>query len=195
MKQRTLSRSFPNRAGGFSLSEVILAVGILSLSILSLLGLFGPTLNSVRDVVEVNEANGIRTTINSYIASHEIFQYAGPNSFDTLYPALAAGEVLYAWNTRENGDPAEPLSIVVSDREPTSTNIQELEGNIFVVVLSESETSDTRAVADLAGYPISVSIFAVAPSEFISGTFNLADTRNNSRPVLSFPDYILRVPQ
>jgi len=57
----------PDNNKGFSLVEVVLAIGVLSLAIVSLLGLFGPIMSSVKNVVDHNLAATTVSKINTYI--------------------------------------------------------------------------------------------------------------------------------
>jgi len=55
------------RAGGFSLVEVILALGIMGLAIVSILGLIGPTLSNVKKAEDINSATMCIEKMNAII--------------------------------------------------------------------------------------------------------------------------------
>lgn len=50
---------------GFSLVEVVVAVGIMALGIVAVLGLLGPTSKSITEVKDVGDANRIISTVQS----------------------------------------------------------------------------------------------------------------------------------
>ncbi|MDR2862517.1 MAG: prepilin-type N-terminal cleavage/methylation domain-containing protein [Puniceicoccales bacterium] len=63
---------FSYRRKGFSLVEVMLAVGVLSLAILALVGLLGATFQQVDDVVETNRAIIAVPAVNIALESPEL---------------------------------------------------------------------------------------------------------------------------
>ncbi len=63
-------RSLAGTTGrGFSLIEVVVAVGIFAVAISIVIGLLVPTVNSVNDTIDTNTANRISSAINSKLQS------------------------------------------------------------------------------------------------------------------------------
>lgn len=52
---------------GFTLIEVVLAIGVLGIAVLSLVMMFGPTMKSVRQVVSANEAIAATNAFNDFL--------------------------------------------------------------------------------------------------------------------------------
>lgn len=199
MKNRS---TYPSKrySTGFSLTEVILAVGVIAVSILALLGLFGPTMSSVRDVVDSNEANGVRTRLNAALMSDEIYNVLGidqadPEKFrrfakDHLGEGSGtnarAPQLLYFWNKRTAYDGTPPQLVYSADvkKFEDDYNAGDVEGGTaYVVALEEGMQSgsnpynfDSDTFIDSQGYfPILVSIFSVDPAQVTAAKENTAD--------------------
>jgi len=89
-----------SRGAGFSLIEVVLAIGIFLITVLALVGLLGPTLQSVDEVEKTDEVSSIVNTLNAFLQnSPEIAP--GASKFDAIYNAVAAGGeatvYIYRW--------------------------------------------------------------------------------------------------
>ena len=54
---------------GFSLIEVVLAIGIFLVTVLALVGLLGPTLQSVDEVEKTDEIASVVNTVNAFLQS------------------------------------------------------------------------------------------------------------------------------
>lgn len=186
MKTRVLA-SHRTRNPGFSLFEVVLAVGVLSISILALLGLFGPTMSSVRDVVDSNEANSVRTRLNSSLMSDQIYEAFGigdnvTTRFNTLAGMLSdptaqsrSPVFLYFWNERDGSD--DPLILKYSRDPASDMTMENVEGTAFVVALeqgmqggSQPYDFDPDEVREQGHFPILVSIYSVAPTDLMNKT-------------------------
>ena len=78
------------RSQGFSLIEVVLAIGIFLVSILALVGLLGPTLKSVDEVKEADEVASVVNTLNAFLQKSPDI---APDSskFNAIYNAVANG--------------------------------------------------------------------------------------------------------
>lgn len=198
---------------GFSLFEVVLAVGVLSVSILALLGLFGPTMASVKDVVDNNEANGVRTRLNAALMSDEIYKVYGLDTalstrFTDFAEALndpAADPrdplILYFWQER---DQLESPLVLVYTNDPKSgdeqMDLSEVEGSAFIVALERGMQSGTAAqkydfddVANQGHFPILVSIYPVAPGDMISKTpADFVTLVNETEPLFTYTTAKLR---
>ena len=75
---------------GFSLIEVVLAIGIFLVTVLALVGLLGPTLQSVDEVEKTDEVSSIVNTLNAFLQSSPDIA-PGASRFDAIYNAVADG--------------------------------------------------------------------------------------------------------
>lgn len=96
------NKSMHYRFAGFSLVEVVLAIGIFLITVLALVGLIGPTLQSVNEVEESDEIASIVNTINSYLQTAEEYLPNGTDSrFNVLFDSIAddgyATLIIYRW--------------------------------------------------------------------------------------------------
>ena len=96
-------------ARGFSLVEVILALGIMGLAIISILGLIGPTLGDVKNAQDINVGTGCIEKMNTII---EISPF-----WDTA--ATLKNESVYQWVILS--DAASPTIFLFYDEIPVST--------------------------------------------------------------------------
>ncbi|CAI8274427.1 MAG: Uncharacterised protein [Opitutia bacterium UBA7350] len=84
----TASKSYPSRGEGFSLIEVVLAIGVFMVTILALIGLLGPALKSVDDVEQTDALVSVVSSINTFLQqSQEIAP--GASKFDAIFNAVA----------------------------------------------------------------------------------------------------------
>ncbi|MDR0535303.1 MAG: prepilin-type N-terminal cleavage/methylation domain-containing protein [Puniceicoccales bacterium] len=68
-----------NRKGGFSLIEVILSVGVLGIAILSLVGLVGASFLQIDNIVQMNRAISVGSTLESALYTPELIGGNGKN--------------------------------------------------------------------------------------------------------------------
>jgi hypothetical protein len=100
-------------ARGFSLVEVILALGIMGLAIISILGLIGPTLGDVKKAQEINVGTGCIEKMNTLL---EIAPFWDPHASDN--PSLK-DESVYQWVYLSKSD--SPTIFLFYDEIPVST--------------------------------------------------------------------------
>jgi type II secretory pathway pseudopilin PulG len=101
-----------SRLAGFSLIEVVLAIGIFLVTVLALVGLLGPTLQSVDEVEKTDEVSSIVNTLNAFLQnSPEIAP--GASKFDAIYNAIADGGeatvYIYRWYEDTNDAQDSPI--------------------------------------------------------------------------------------
>jgi uncharacterized protein (TIGR02598 family) len=77
-------------ARGFSLVEVVMALGICSFCLIALLGLLSRGLSTNRDTVNQTEAAGIARMVQSDIAAREIGADGTPQSGSSRYQIMVA---------------------------------------------------------------------------------------------------------
>lgn len=73
---------------GFSLVEVVLAIGIFLVTILALVGLLGPTLKTVDEVEKTDEVSSVVSSINSFLHNSPNIAPGG-SRFNAIYDAVA----------------------------------------------------------------------------------------------------------
>ena len=71
----------------FSLIEAVLAIGIFFVTVLVLIGMLGPLLNSVNDVKTTDEVVSVVDSLDSFLQSDSPLAIEGSN-FDLLYQAI-----------------------------------------------------------------------------------------------------------
>lgn len=176
---------------GFTLTEVVLAVGVLSLSIVALVGLFGPTMGAVKNVVDRSGALAVADHLNSQLLSGEIYQVFGvENAADPFLQLsgklLDAGAtevpdeegVVYAWREYANAGnrgQADDVSLQLSITRPASGVLPRIEGAVYFAVLEEglqqsSNKYDFGQVANSAYFPIQVSIYEAPMSDLVNNS-------------------------
>jgi hypothetical protein len=73
---------------GFSLIEVVLAIGIFLVTVLAMVGLLGPTLQSVDEVEKTDEIASVVNTVNAFLQSSPHIAVDGQSKFETIYKEL-----------------------------------------------------------------------------------------------------------
>ncbi|MDQ8209321.1 hypothetical protein QEH52_17470 [Coraliomargarita sp. SDUM461003] len=77
------------RLSGFSLIEVVLAIGIFLITVLALVGLLGPTLQSVDDVEKTDEVSSVVNTVNAFLQNSPEIANTDESKFETIFNAVA----------------------------------------------------------------------------------------------------------
>ena len=132
---------------GFSLIEVVLAIGIFLVTVLALVGLLGPTLQSVDEVEKTDEVSSIVNTVNAFLQNSNSIS-TGSN-FEAIFSAVATGNsaTLFVYQAYRDNSEAVQLkvgfedSITVVDADKASvtvTNLADAAGTIYRVVLTPS---------------------------------------------------------
>ena len=88
MNTCNFKNQLPARA--FSLIEVVLAIGIFLVTVLTLVGLLGPTLKSVDDVEQMDAVSSVVNTLNTLLQKSPSIAPSG-SKFDVIYGAVASG--------------------------------------------------------------------------------------------------------
>ena len=90
---------------GFSLIEVVLAIGIFLVTVLALVGLLGPTLQSVNEVEKTDEVSSIVNTLNAFLQNSPDIAHTS-SKFDSIYNAVSAGgeATVYVYRWYEDSD-------------------------------------------------------------------------------------------
>jgi hypothetical protein len=154
------------RTKGFTLIEVVLAIGIFLLSILALVGLLGPTLSSVEDVTQADEVTSVVNTVNAFLMNSPDIAPGG-SRFNAVYNALQSGHngVLTIFVFREflnNNSDQEQLKVGFSsgvtipgiDADAIISNFSNAAGPIYRVLLSASSVTPTALRNDAGATPV-----------------------------------------
>lgn len=160
MQMSPISHSLSRR--GFSLIEVVLAIGIFLVTVLALVGLLGPTLQSVNEVEETDDVSSVVNTLNAFLQSSPDIAPTGDSKFNAIFNAVAndgfATLVMYRWYddlAKENEDSPpvikleigfiddeqssiNPRGVVNSDRDGNPASYQDAANQIYRIVLSPS---------------------------------------------------------
>ncbi|MDP0495629.1 MAG: hypothetical protein Q7Q73_05425 [Verrucomicrobiota bacterium JB024] len=153
------------KSRAFSLIEVVLAIGVLSLAVVAMLGLFAPTMNSVKQVVDGNKATALVGMINAQV--NEKIDY------NTIGAGLSGGAnsimYFYAWE-REN--PQGGIDIVMSEPGGNTPGSTDTDGD------GNAETASPIADQDNLAGPAFVVTFEQL--ELGAGNYNYAQYPNEA---------------
>jgi len=97
---------------GFSLIEVVLAIGIFLVTVLALVGLLGPTLQSVDEVEKTDEIASVVNTVNTFLQSSPDIAVGSQSKFETIYNELRTDGYITAFVFRAY-DNDDDISLVV----------------------------------------------------------------------------------
>lgn len=168
----------------FSLMEVVLAVGVISIAVVALLGLLAPTVSSVRHIVDKDKALRLDGIVRSYI--EEDLDYSGAGSIST---GLSGGDmILYVWEEQDNALSGDAVETKISD----TYNPTNLIGLPHVVKLSQitigTGTGYDYGNAANEGYiPFRVQMYQLERSALANGgTATDADLTDN-RLIFDYP--------
>ena len=177
-----------------------MAIGIFLVTILALVGLLGPTLQSVDRIEQTDEVSSVVNTVNAFLQSSPEIQLPNSTKFGAIYNAVASGDfaTLFVYRKYLDATSTDIELIIGFDPSETSVNpdahvavadFANAAGPIFRVVLSPSsvlEDTDRSSSRDSSGiytltkdlatytegyFAMEVRIFSEDPPG-PSGTFN-----------------------
>ena len=135
---------------GFSLIEVVLAIGIFLVTVLALVGLLGPTLQSVDEVEKTDEVSSIVNTVNAFLQNSPDIAPTG-SSFDAIYEAVVrdGSATLLVFRAYEGVNDVISLNVgfvgetdaIVDTGNIVSSGQVNAAGTIYRVVLSPSSVT------------------------------------------------------
>ncbi len=166
----------------FSLVEVVLAIGVLSLAIVALLGLFGPTIGSVKQVIDTNLATAAVSRVNAEIQRGMTWSDA--------QTATEAHTVYFVWKSQDDlGDPTEFNMSSSSSELATDLDNGRLVDTPMAVTFQEGmQTGDNQYTwgnIDNEGYfPILINIYPIEPSQ--AGSYTYDSLKNNIDPIFTY---------
>lgn len=136
----------PEISNGFSLIEVVLAMGIFLITALALVGLLGPSLKSVSVVEKTDEVASVVDFVNAFLQSSTEINTNGPR-FDAIYNAVQSGDhaTLLAFRARQGNTTVFRIGFVEeTDARVTGDDIYLTEmlaiSAIYRIVLTPSST-------------------------------------------------------
>ena len=207
-----------SRRAGFSLIEVVLAIGIFLVTVLALVGLLGPTLQSVDEVEKTDEVSSIVNTINAFLQnSPEIAP--GASRFNAIYNLVKSDDfaAILVFRAYDDNDViALKIGFIgegqvkVGEEDVTDGSIVKAAGTIYRAVLTASsvipqeylnETKPERngdgiytlknPIADYleGSFAMEVRIFAEEPSLNFKINNNI---RANIEPIFTYNTAIVR---
>ena len=184
---------------GFSLIEVVLAIGIFLVTVLALVGMLGPTLQSVDEVEKTDEIASVVNTVNAFLQSSPdiVNSSSSVSKFDAIYNAVKSNDYATVLVFRSYEDSVSTdIELIVgflgeTNARLVASDFANTAGPIYRVVLSassvtpEAELNDRNADGiytlknSLAAYPegyfaMEVRIFALES--------DIADARGGSVP-------------
>jgi len=131
---------------GFSLIEVVLAIGIFLVTVLALVGLLGPTLKSVDDVEKSDEVSSVVNTVNAFLQSSPDIAPTG-SKFDAIYNAVKSGDYATIFVFRSFlDDSSTDVELKVgflgeTDATLSAADFSNIAGPIYRVVLTASSVT------------------------------------------------------
>lgn len=205
---------------GFSLIEVVLAIGIFLVTVLALVGLLGPTLQSVDEVEKTDEVASIVNTINAFLQnSYDIAPAA--SKFDAIYNAVSQDHAtLLIFRAYDSNDLISlKIGFVAETNAAAQVSVADIysgsnilaAGTIYRAVLTPSSVNPTVEMTDAgvgnfprykmnastpAAYPegsfaMEVRIFAEDPSLNFEVESNLI-TLSAEEPIFTYNTAIVR---
>ena len=197
MKEHPLISSLPR--SGFSLIEVILALGIFLVTVLALVGLIGPTLKSVNEVEKTDEVVSVVHTVNAYLQSSPDIETQTDSKFNVIFNAVAEGgeATLFVFSSYLNATSTDvELKVGFSRTEPVdskaklaSSDFINAAGNIYRVVMTPSSVNPAAMLSDLGegNYP-RYALAVTNPELFTEGAFAMEVRIFEEEPGVNFSE-------
>jgi uncharacterized protein (TIGR02598 family) len=157
---------------GFSLIEVVLAVGVVAFAIISVLALFGQSLQSARQVTDEDEALGIARALPAFLQAegfNTVYGWLSSNSTPTIYgynisPAALSG-------TTYTGQQAVICTSTDTLLTGTSAGYATRLGRLFEITLSLSPNMPIHTGTNSTAYVPTVSGSAQTLQQLVN-TYN-----------------------
>jgi len=141
-----------SRRAGFTLTEVLLAIGVLTIAVLALIGLLGPTIGQVSDVVANTEAMSTVSKVNATLQAEDfddVYQWvqenqptALPTGADPPFNTNIVKNVIYALDVVQPGTDDPPRSLILLPDEDLNTELgtgEIIDGAVFTVLFEPSQ--------------------------------------------------------
>lgn len=164
---------------GFSLIEVVIAIGLVAFACTAILGVNGMLSTNSRSVTDRQEASRVLDAVSAYL------RRSVPDAADQKVPSFqqiqtwaTARQKLYAYRSINDTDPDR---ILISQTAPASSLLRD---KMFVAEMAPASTSLVASGGNRSYTLFSVNLFAVSP-----GTTNVVD------PSLRIGTYPMVAPQ
>jgi len=144
------------REYGFSLIEVVLAIGIFLVTVLALVGMLGPTLQSVDEVEKTDEIASVVNTVNAFLQSSPdiVSATSSGSKFDAIYDAVENNDYATVFVFRSYEDSVSTdIELIVGFLGETNallvdSDFENTAGPIYRVVLSASSVTPDAELND-----------------------------------------------
>jgi len=182
------TRVVPSRLSGFSLIEVVLAIGIFLVTILALVGLLGPTLQSVDEVEKTSEVASVVNTVNAFLQTSQEIAPAGSSKFDALYKAVSSADhaTLFVFRAYQDSDPDSNAIIQMIGFSADEESINRS---------ARVDADDAVDFGNAAGsiYRVVLSASSALPASVRSSSRNGSDVYTLSQPVSDYQEGSLAI--
>ena len=182
-----------SRSYGFSLIEVVLAIGIFLVTVLALVGLLGPTLQSVDEVEKTDEISSVVNTINAFLQNSPEITPEG-SRFNAIYNAVSQDSAtLLVFRAYDDKDVISLKIGFIGETEAKvdasdvySGSIVKAAGTIYRAVLTPSSVNPALEMdGPVDSYP-SYKMKAELPADYPEGSFAMEVRIFAEEPSLSF---------
>lgn len=153
------------KKSGFSLIEVVLAIGVFSLAILALVGLMGPMMGNADEVTDISEATGLTERIEGYLEEKK--EELGFEEFyrawiATTNPSSDNWKSIYEVSTANGRFIGELNENTGEDNKSIQATIQKLaEGSVFKINLGKNDNiQPVSSISEEAHMVIQVQILS-----------------------------------
>ena len=141
---------------GFSLIEVVLAIGIFLVTVLALVGLLGPTLQSVDEVEKTDEIASVVNTVNAFLQSSPdiVSAISSESKFDAIYNAVKSNDYATVLVFRSYEDSVSTdIKLIVGFLSETNARLfasdfANIAGPIYRVLLTASSVTPEAELND-----------------------------------------------
>lgn len=162
---------------GFTLIEVVLALGVFFISILALIGLLSPMLKSVDEVEKIDEITSVVNTVNAFLQGSPDIASAGKTKFDVIYDTVKSEDYAtifvfrrYASDTGTDielaiGFYGEDATFGGEDARISDDDFDNVAGPIFRVVLSASSVTPEESLLNNGARNDTTGVYQLGPTD------------------------------
>lgn len=167
---------------GFSLVEVVLAIGVISVAILAMLGMFAPSLKTISDIIDSEDVLSVKWHTANLLATETTVETApGQDDLNVLTPATVqramnqtseANSVFYCWVEVATDDTIARRYFMSKSDAEGAMDLALLEGTVYAVVLQKAKVEPLAPNGFWEGYtnlnnqarmPVEVVIMRIDP--------------------------------
>ncbi|WPJ97646.1 prepilin-type N-terminal cleavage/methylation domain-containing protein [Coraliomargarita algicola] len=168
------------RQTGFSLIEVVLAIGIFLVTVLALVGLLGPTLQSVDEVEKTDEVASVVNTVNAFLQNSPEIANADESKFETIFNAVAGDGYATIFVFRKYASAnSDDVSLKIGFFGETSATVD-----------NSDITTGSTVLAAGPIYRVVLTPSSVTPDTYLSSTVRDSDTGVYSLQSANIDNYL-----